>query len=139
MGMMNILIDTNVLIDFYTKRQDYFEPAARVIESCVNGYANGYVAFHSLPNIFYILRKDFARDERIRILRQICQIFTVCAASHQRVEMLLDDDPFDDLEDGFQIVCADEIDADAIITRNPRDFAGATRRVCSPSEFLRDR
>lgn len=136
---MDILIDTNVLIDYFTGRMPFYHDAAKIVGSCLSGRTNGYVAFHSLSNIFYILMKQHVpRPECIDILRQICQIFTVCAASHERVEALLDEDPFDDLEDGLQIVCADEIEAGAIVTRDPDDFAGAMQRVCSPSEFLKD-
>ena len=54
-----ILIDTNVLIDYLLERKPFFEDAKAIILSCVDGKVKGCIAAHSIPNIFYILRKDY--------------------------------------------------------------------------------
>ncbi len=41
-----------------------------------------------------------------------------------------------DLEDNLQIACAVEARLDAIVTRNPKDFAGSQVPVLSPAEPL---
>ena len=54
---MVILVDTNVAMDFLAMRQPYDNDARNIIHMCAEERVQGYIAFHSLPNIFYILRK----------------------------------------------------------------------------------
>ena len=54
---MVVLIDTNVIIDFLVAREPFYDSALHVMKKCASGEAEGYMAFHSLPNLWYILRK----------------------------------------------------------------------------------
>ena len=56
-GMKNmiVLIDTNVALDFLAMRQLYYEDTRDVIRICAGDKAKGYIAFHSVPNIFLSL------------------------------------------------------------------------------------
>ena len=54
---MVVLIAMNVIIDFLVAREPFYDSALRVMEKCASGEADGYMAFHSLPNLWYILRK----------------------------------------------------------------------------------
>lgn len=49
---MVILIDTNVALDFLTMRHPYYNEASDIIRLCADEKVQGYIAFHSLPNIF---------------------------------------------------------------------------------------
>lgn len=42
------------------------------------------------------------------------------------------------LEDTLQYLCAEAAGADDVVTRNAKDFAGASIPVKSPAEFLKD-
>lgn len=57
---MRILIDANVILDALTGRQPHFDDADKIIKFCADKKVQGYLAAHSVSNIFYILRKDFA-------------------------------------------------------------------------------
>lgn len=54
---MVILIDTNVVLDFLTMRQPYYDDARQLIKMCAMEWTEGYLAFHSLPNIFIFCAK----------------------------------------------------------------------------------
>ena len=54
---MVVLIDTNVIIDFLLKREPFGEAAEKILQKCAQKQLTGYMAFHSVPNIWYILRK----------------------------------------------------------------------------------
>ena len=43
---------------------------------------------------------------------------------------------FDDFEDCLQVECAKDFEADFIVTRNVKDFAGSTVPVVEPSELI---
>lgn len=63
-----VIIDTNVALDFLTMRQSYYDDARNVIRVCADEQIQGYIAFHSLPNIFYILRKSYLESDRREML-----------------------------------------------------------------------
>ena len=72
-----ILIDTNVLLDYLLEREPFFEDAKGIMVSCAEGKVKGCIAAHSIPNIFFILRKDYNTKERREILSTLCSIFDV--------------------------------------------------------------
>lgn len=54
---MVVLIDTNVIIDFLLLREPFSQAASEVITRCANRELTGCIAFHSIPNLWYILRR----------------------------------------------------------------------------------
>ena len=58
---MNVLIDTNILLDFIQHRE-HFSDSEQIITLCAKREINGFMAAHSVPNMFYILRKDFSES-----------------------------------------------------------------------------
>ena len=103
---------------------------------CAEEKINGYVAFHSIPDIYYILRKTHDTRVRREMLLGICNILTVTSASHESVISAIKNDMFKDLEDCLQDKCAAEINADYIITRNISDFKSSKVKAVTPEQFL---
>ena len=58
-----ILVDTNVLLDYLLTREPFYEDAEKIVLACVEGKVKGCIAAHSVPNMFFILRKDY-RDRK---------------------------------------------------------------------------
>ena len=81
---MVILIDTNVIIDFLITREPFYKTASEIIERCADGRLSGYIAFHSISNLWYILRK-VPEDKRREWMKDICNILRVAGASHGEV------------------------------------------------------
>lgn len=133
---MVILIDTNVALDFLTMRHPYYEDAQNVIRMCAEERVIGYLAFHSLPNIFYILRKSHSETDRRKMLIKLCLVLKVTGASHERVCNAIDNNEFSDFEDCLQDECAQEVSADYIVTRNARDFRHSKVKAVTPREIL---
>lgn len=73
---MVILIDTNVALDFLTMRQPYYDAAKKIILACANDEMKGFIAFHSIPNIFYILRKSHSEAVRREMLKKKVKAIT---------------------------------------------------------------
>lgn len=55
---MDILIDSNVIIDWISRRSEFYEDSKKIIDICFFGNINAFVTAHSLCDIYYILRKD---------------------------------------------------------------------------------
>jgi predicted nucleic acid-binding protein len=137
--MKNItaLIDTNIPLDTFGKREPFKGNADKVFIACKNGRCNGFIAAHSLTNIFYILRKDFSVEKRKELLLGLCEILDVVGIDHTKLIKALQNDTFNDIEDCLQVECAEAINADYIITRDPAGFVHSAIPVISPTEFLK--
>ena len=66
---MVILVDTNIIIDALANREPYADDAKRIMEKCAAREITGILAAHSIPNLFYILRKNFSQEERRFLLK----------------------------------------------------------------------
>lgn len=133
---MVILIDTNVVLDIILNRLPYCVAAAEIFKICAMKRVTGYIAIHSISNIFFILRKSYTADERRKILKDILKIFTVAGTSHQGVLEALEKNEFKDFEDCLQDECAREVGAHYIITRNIQDYQYAEVKALTPGKFL---
>lgn len=134
---MRILIDTNVLVDYIENRQSFSESAEKIINACADEKIEGYIAAHSVSNLFYILRKHYTVQERRRLLKSMCTILSVVGIDHEKIMDALDDDGFDDFEDCLQEKCAVEFGADYIVTRNIKDFENTKVKCLDAEEFVR--
>ncbi|MDE6566474.1 MAG: PIN domain-containing protein [Lachnospiraceae bacterium] len=133
---MVILVDTNVVLDFLVVRKPYFDSAKQIIQLCAEEKIKGYIAFHSLPNIYYILHRDYGNRERRKMLERVCMVLQVTGASHEKVCDAILRESFKDFEDCLQDECAKEVGADYIITRNISDFSHSDVKAITPEEFL---
>lgn len=134
---MVILVDTNIFIDVIADRKLYAEYGKEILEMCAKREVTGIMAAHSIPNLFYILRKDFSQKERRMLLKNLCQIFRISELNRKKILAALDNDEFLDFEDCLQEEYAVEELADFIVTRNPDDFMKFRVKVLQPDEFLK--
>jgi predicted nucleic acid-binding protein len=134
---MVVLIDTNVILDHLIPRSPYMDSAGTVFQYCFQRKCDGYVAAHSITNIFYILRKQFSPKERKRILLGLCDFIEIAGVQKRQLIDALNDESFDDLEDCLQTECAKAVNADYIITRNIDDFTGSSIPAVLPEDFLK--
>ena len=74
---MRILIYTNIILDLVQDREPYSENASRIINSCITGENRGYISYHSLVDLFFILRKDKTVEERKALILNLCKFFTI--------------------------------------------------------------
>jgi len=137
MKNMVLLIDTNVILDCMTNREPFAEGARRILHYCAEGRVKGYIAAHSITNIFYILRKHFSSAERKQMLIELCELIEICDIQKAQVTNALSNEEFDDLEDCIQAECAKSIQADYIITRNVKDFVHSPVLAILPEDFLK--
>ena len=133
---MVLLIDTNVVLDVLQARTKFYDASCKIMNLCANKQVQGYIAFHSVSNLWYVLRNcdDSAKREKIS---DICNILTVCSVGHRNVMNALDNANFKDFEDCLQDECAAAVHADYIITRNVKDFTYSRVKAITPEDFLK--
>ena len=136
MRNMALLIDANVLLNYITNREDpYLENSIQIVEMCAKGECSGYIAFHTLSIIWYVLRKRSDKERR-QTLRDICEIFTVASATQTEIIDAIERDCFEDFEDCLQDKCAKDVGADYIITCNVGDYYNSEVEAISPNDFM---
>ena len=133
---MRLLIDTNVIMDFIVKREPFTSDAEKVIGLCIEKRIPCCIAAHTIPNLFYILRKHLSIEERRDILLKICKIFTVIGIDSNKLESALKDSNFEDFEDCLQVQCGKDYLADFIVTRNVKDFINSSIPVLEPTRLI---
>ena len=133
---MKVLVDTNVLIDEIMERMPFLHAAEKILDLCGEKKIEGYIAANSILNIFYILRKDFSQRKRRKLLLSFSDVLNIVAVDDIKLETALKYSAFLDFEDCIQYLCAKEVGADYIITRNLKDFVRSDIRVITPDEFL---
>ena len=137
MKSMDVLIDTNVIINFITGRSDPFQKTSeQVIDLCSKGRLNGYMAFHSLSTVWYIIRKSHSDAEARYWLGIVCKILKIAVATPEQVMDAIADTAFRDFEDCLQDKCAQSVGAEYLVTCNIRDFRHAQTRAVTPDEML---
>ena len=56
---MVVLIDTNVILDVFQKREPFYKRSNKILNYCASGEIKGYIAIHSISNIFLFLENSF--------------------------------------------------------------------------------
>ena len=135
---MKVLIDTNIILDYLLKREPYKLDSEIIVKACKDNKIRGYMAAHSVINIFYILRKVYNTKERKSILKAFSTFITIIDITNDKIISALENDDFSDLEDCLQDECAQFINAEYIITRNTKDFKSSKIKVIEPQNFVKN-
>ena len=77
---MKVFLDTNIVIDFYDQRGDFYYPAAVIFDLAHKRKIQLYVSAITFVNAFFILRKSYSREELYQSmlgLASLCEITDV--------------------------------------------------------------
>ncbi len=136
MKNMQILIDTNVILDWLMHREPFSENAKYIMEEAMFGNVEGYLTAHTFSDLFYILRKDIDVSKRKQLLLLLCEYFHIIVENKETIRMALLNERWNDLEDGLQMQCAIEKNLDYIVTHNKKDFSSSKVKAILPEEWI---
>ena len=134
--MSKLLIDTNVVLDLLAKRDPYYDYAARLFSLADNNKLKLTVSALTFANTNYVLSRLKTDTEAREILRRFKILVRVLSLNDKIVSLSLNDNNFDDFEDGLQYYTAIENGQDVIITRDLKDFKKAKIPVMTAEEYL---
>ncbi len=132
---MKVIIDTNILIDYFQDRELYADAAEAILRLCSINEIDGYISALSIPNLVYIMRKELTQDKIKKVLSTVEIVLTIEDLKAEDISEALNTG-MDDFEDSLQSVCAKRIGADYIITRNEKDFKNSEVPPISPIDFI---
>lgn len=131
---MTVFVDTNVLIDFVCKRDNFYDNAKKLFALGYIGELELGMSSLSIINAMYIGRKYGVEPmkERLKSILMFVKVYDIEA--HVVVEAL--DSSWKDYEDAVQFQSAVSIYADCIVTRNKKDFTESDIPVYTVDELL---
>ena len=135
--MKRVLIDTDVILDFFFDRKPFSDNAAKVLSLCESREIKGFITSVIISNVYYILRQTSTHEKVIEKLKQLITITEVLTTDKEVIVKALNSN-FKDFEDALQNYSA-ELDGliDLIVTRNVKDFKSSSLGVMTPDNYLK--
>ena len=135
--MTKLLIDTNIVIDLLAKREPFYTESALLFSLADKKKIKLSVLSLTIANTNYILLREKKSIEAKLILRKFRLIVDVLSLDDKVIGLALNDNDFEDFEDGLQYYSAIENNQDMIITRNLKDYKKSKIPVMTPEQFLK--
>jgi predicted nucleic acid-binding protein len=133
---MNVLVDTNVVLDVLTKRPLFYDDSLAIFQLADIEGIRGYLSATSMTNIFYLLRKArYSSAETYQMMDELSALFTIVPVSETTIADALAL-RWKDFEDAVQFVAARENGAAYIISRNTQDFSSGSIDAVTPEDFI---
>ena len=135
--MKRVLIDTDVILDFFFDRKPFSDNAAKVLSLCESREIKGFITSVIISNVYYLLRQTSTHEKVIEKLKQLITITEVLTTDKEVILKALNSD-FKDFEDALQNYSA-ELNGlvDLIVTRNLKDFKNSSLGVMTPENYLK--
>jgi predicted nucleic acid-binding protein len=133
---MNVLIDTNVVLDVLLGREPFVKQSAKVVFLSEKSVINGYVSASTATDIFYIVRKEFQdKDKTYNAVSKLFQAVKIVAVNGETIDGALAR-RWSDFEDCVQFVAARGLGAEYIVTRDIKGFSDSEITPITPSDFI---
>jgi predicted nucleic acid-binding protein len=133
---MNVLIDTNVVLDVLLRRQPHCEEAMRIMVLSEKKRINGYVSASAITDIYYITGKTLgSKNKALELLKRLLSTIHIANVTDSIIFEAINLE-WNDFEDSIQYVAGKNIFAECIITRNPQDFSESKIKIALPEDFL---
>ena len=135
--MKRVLIDTDVILDFFFDRKPFSENAAKVLALCESKEITGFITSVIISNVYYLLRQKATHEKVIEKLTQLISILEVLTTDKNTIIHALNSN-FRDFEDALQNFSAElNGQIDLIITRNIKDFKTSKIGVMTPGDYVK--
>ena len=137
--MQKVLIDTDVILDFFFDRKPFSDHAAQILALCESNEITGFITSVIISNVYYLLRQTAPHEKVIKKLLQLTSIIEVLTTNKTIIIKALNSG-FKDFEDALQNFSAEiSGEIDLIITRNIKDFKNSSLGILTPENYLKTR
>jgi len=134
-----LFIDSDVVIDFFTDRMPFANPASEIFELNEKGVIKLYLSAASINNIYYIVRRFIGHQKTLKVIEELTEMTEIVGTSKKEIIQALRNN-FKGFEDSIQYSCALYIKGlEAILTRNTKDLSTSEIAVFTPENYLKTR
>lgn len=133
--MKKLLLDINILLDVVLERMPWAPEGALLLSALENGTAEGFVAAHTVPTVYYLISKDRGKAAANAAVSDILRLIRVVPLQNEDFQkaMILE---MRDYEDAIQAVAALRVGCDFIVSRNSKDYRRVSIPVRTAGEVL---
>ena len=131
---MKILVDTNVILDVLFEREPFVAHSSSIMGRVERRTLNGILCATTLTTIHYLTCKTIGKAKGSAAIKKLLQIYQVALVGQAILHAL--DSGFNDFEHAVLYAAAIQAGAEAIITRNTKDFRLAEIPIFTPEEFI---
>jgi predicted nucleic acid-binding protein len=101
-----------------------------------NGVIDGYVSASAITDIYYIARKAYKdKSKALDLVRALTDTVRIATVNEGTVKNAINLE-WNDFEDSVQYSAGENINAEYIITRDPKGYAGSAIKAITPPIFL---
>ena len=133
---MKVMIDTNIVLDVFLKREPFFQASYEVMKRSALEQIEGFISTSAATDIFYLLRRSLKDDMRAKdSMEKLLQLVGIADALGEDVHAAVASN-MRDFEDALVAAIAERCQMAYIITRNVRDYEASPIKALTPEEFL---
>ncbi|MBI2433111.1 MAG: PIN domain-containing protein [Candidatus Hydrogenedentes bacterium] len=132
---MKVMVDLNVLVDVFQRREPFYSHSALVLRKIERGTWSGFIPAHAVTTVHYLISRVRTSAEANAAIDKLLMLVNVVPETketflHARVL------GFRDFEDSVVSISASEMNCDYIVTRNTADFRDSVVPALEPSQLL---
>ena len=133
---MKILLDNNVVLDLLMDRMPFADSAVGLFSKVEDGTIIGYLCATTITTVYYLAAKTLGAPRAQEEIEKLLNLFEVAPVNRHVLESALIAD-FNDFEDAVIHEAACHVGAEAIVTRNQKDFKKSRIPVYSSDEMAK--
>jgi predicted nucleic acid-binding protein len=131
--MRRLLVDVNVVLDVLLDRTPFAASASAVWAAVERGEVDGLLSAHAVTTLHYLNARAVGSRMARETTEGLLSVFDVAAVDDLVLKAALALG-WTDFEDAVTAAAARRARCDALVTRNPKDFANSPVRVLTSSE-----
>jgi predicted nucleic acid-binding protein len=131
---MKILLDINVVLDFFLERKPFFEDIKNIFVAIEKRKIEGYLCASSIDTIHYLITKAIDKESANEVIFKLLKLFEIAEVNKTVLVETLNNN-FSDFEDGIIYMSALLKGIDIIVTRDKRGFKNSKIKILSPAEM----
>jgi predicted nucleic acid-binding protein len=129
------MLDTNVVLDVLLERESFVEDSSAIFAMVEGGVLTGLLCATTITTLAYLAGKTVGRPQAAKQVRQLLSLFEIAPVTRAVLDGASASKAAD-FEDAVLAEAALQAGAQAIITRNLRDFAHSPVRAHTPAQWL---
>ena len=133
---MKVLLDTNIVLDLLMDRLPFSNDATELFSRVEDGTIIGYLCGNTITTVYYLASKVLGGATALEEIRKLLTLFEVAPVNRHVLESALVTG-FSDFEDAVIHEAACHVGADALVTRNQKDFKKSRISVYAPEEIVK--
>jgi len=132
---LNLLIDTNVVMDVFLKREPFLAMSNRAITlSRRYQNVNSFISASTVTDIYYITYKNLKNHQIVRgLFKDLFKFVGVVTVTDKDIHAAFALD-WKDFEDSVQYAVAKSNNFDGIVTRNMQGFTDDAVKIFTPEQ-----